>query len=184
MTSTINQALSTKEFRMSPGKFVLEMIFRYGASWLLALCAIGVTGIALGILVDARWFFSVLLVIFVVAPMLLSLLYYYFGLRREAYVNTVRHTITLRENGLLFTLKFVILNKDKQEDVETEDEDTIEREEFFRYDDMESMKTGLNSVKIDLRSPAKGFIWIPRQAFSSDDEMVFFLKHLDSHINM
>lgn len=166
---------STLEFRMGPSKFLSEMIFRYGAPWLLSLCVLGVTGITLGILIDYRWLFAVLFIIFVIAPTLLVFIYYYFGLRREAYVNTVLHSITAQDHGLLFRLKFPA-NSDSPDD------EPLVREEFFSYADMLPMRTGLKSVTIPLRTPAKGSLWIPRSAFDSDNDMATFLQFLDGKL--
>lgn len=193
------QVLSTLEFRMGPSIFLSEVIFRYGAPWLLALCALGLSGIALCILVDYRWLLAVLFLIFVLAPTLLVFIYYYFGLRREAYVNTVLHSITANDAGLIFHLKFPANSSRKDEgagDVQDNVTDnvtdngvdngvengSIARDEFFGYDVMLPMRTGMKSVTIPLRAPAKGSLWIPRSAFGSDDDMASFLKYIDGHL--
>lgn len=171
----------TGEFRMSAGKFITEVIFKFAAPWLLTLTVIGLIGLMLGVMIDYRWMLAVLFIIFIIAPTMLAFIYYYFGLRREAYVNTVLHTITLQDNGMLFTLKFPVSNHEESSDVEKEGEVQI-REEFFAYSEMLPMKTGLKSVSIPLRSPAKGYLWIPRSAFQSDDSMAEFLEYLDNKI--
>lgn len=172
---------ATSEFRMGAAKFASEIIFRYAAPWLLSLSAIGVIGVVMGVIVDYRWLFAVLFLIFVIAPMLLVLLYYYFGLRREAYVNTVHHKIIICEEGMLFKLRFMSANKDSADGVDKQEEHIV-REEFFKYSEMLPMKIGFNSVSVPLRAPAKGFLWIPRRAFESDDDMADFFKILESRI--
>lgn len=174
---------ATEEFRMGAAKFVSEMIFRYAAPWLLLLSALGVAGVILGVTVDYRWLMAMLLVVFVIAPMLLVLVYYYFGLRREAYVNTVPHRIILTDDGMLFKLRFFPVNNAADDNVDKNEEDIV-REEHFRYSEMLPVKTGLNSVSVPLRAPAKGYLWIPRQAFKSDDDMAEFLELLESRIEI
>ncbi len=171
----------TGEFKMSAGKFLTEVIFKFAAPWLLTLLALGLIGLSLGIIVDYRWMLGTLFIIFILAPTLMVFIYYYFGLRREAYVNTVLHTISLQDKGMSFTLKFPVSNHAESSDVENEEVAQV-RNEFFSYADMLPMKTGLNSVSIPLRSPAKGYLWIPRSAFQSDEDMSEFLEYLDNKI--
>lgn len=172
---------NTGEFKMSAGKFLTEVIFKFAAPWLLTLTALGLIGLSLGIMVDYRWMLGTLFIIFILAPTLMVFIYYYFGLRREAYVNTVLHSISLQDNGLSFALKFPAPNHADGSDVENEEEEIV-RNEFFSYADMLPMQTGLKSVSIPLRSPAKGYLWITRSAFQSDEDMAEFLEYLDNKI--
>lgn len=63
---------------MRGGSFAIEMLFRYAGIWMLLLSATALTGIILGITIDLRWFVIGLMVVFVVIPMVLAFLYYYF----------------------------------------------------------------------------------------------------------
>lgn len=111
----------TNEIRMSSGRFLSELIFRYAGVWMLTLCIISVIGLALGIVVDLRWFVAGLMLIFVVLPMLISFLYYYYGLRKECYVNTLRHKIRMEEEGLVITMRFRQNNDEEQNNEEESD---------------------------------------------------------------
>ena len=160
--------LMTLEFKMTQFNWMREMIFRYAWIWMLSLSLLAVAGLVLGIVVDLRWLVGSLMLVCIVLPSLLLFLYYYFGLRREAFVNTVPHTLTPTEQGLQVTLKL---------DPETE------RQEFFHYSDMRPMQIGPNSVTIPLKAPAKGFIWIPANAFENPQDLEITINYIDQKIN-
>lgn len=177
------EELITEEFRMTSAKFVGEMIFRHGWAYLLTLSLLGVAGIALGVAVDYRWFIIVLMLLFLVAPLLLALLYFYFGLRREAYVNTMPHTVAADDRGLTFNLRMSDLSDLSDESDKSDRSNNSEcREEFFPYSSMTPMQVGLKSVSIPLKSPAKGFLWVPVAAFVSDDKASAFLLKVETEI--
>lgn len=159
--------MTTLEFKMTQLQWMREMIFRYAWMWMLGLSLAAVAGLVLGITVDLRWLVCALMVICLIIPSFLLVMYYYFGLRREAFANTVRHTLTPTDTGLIVTLKL--------------DEET-EREEFFEYTDMLPMQIGPNSVTIPLKSPAKGFIWIPAHAFENTSDLESTLQEIDKKI--
>lgn len=178
----------SKVFRMSAGRFMTEMIFRYSAPWLLLLCAIGLTGIVFGIILDYRWLLAALFLVFIIAPALVMLLYYYFGLRREAYVNTIPHIVVLTDKGMIMRLRIPLSAPDSCDAGGAgtdggEEKEYRWRDEFFAYTEMLPMRTGMKSVSVPLKAPAKGILWIPREAFGSDDEMAGFLEVLDSHLS-
>lgn len=149
------------------------MVFRYAWIWLLVMCVTGVAGLILGVTLDLRWLSCGLMVVAIVMPVMLAFLYYYFGLRREAYVNTLPHTLSVGEAGLTLTLR---LNRD-------EDEEEAVRDEFFAYADMRPMQFGAKSAIIPFKSPAKGFIWIPADAYVNPDTLVDVLKLIDTRIH-
>lgn len=163
-----NEIPSTLEFRMTSTRFVAEMIFRYAGVWLIVLAAVAVVGIVCGFVIDLRWFVISLMVVFVVFPMLLAFLYYYYALRRETVINSLPHSLSIVPgDGLMVTMRI--------------DEET-ERKEILSWDTLSRYKVGSNSAIVPLRSPLKGFVWIPASAFSSESEMVTFFKALDECI--
>lgn len=162
-----NRVEESREFSMSAGRFALEMIFRYAWVWLLTVCAAALAGLIVGIIVDIRWLVVALMVVTIIMPMLLVFQYYYFGLRREAYVNTLPHTIIAGNDGLTLRLHL----------------DPDVRDEFFPYAEMLPMRFGAKSAYIPLKAPAKGFIWIPADAYEDPDKMTCFLKSVDSNIH-
>lgn len=158
-------AMRSDTFKMGAGAFAREMIFRFGAIWLLLLSATAVAGIALGVTVDLRWLVVALLAIFILFPMLLMFLYYFYGLKRECYVNLIPHSLSLSPEGIEATLQ---LDEEKT------------RTESFPIDCLGNFKVGHDSVIIRLKSPCKGFIWIPASAFGGAENLGEALRLLYS----
>lgn len=64
----------------------------------LALCAV------FAVWIDARFIIVAMMVLFIIMPMLLALLYFYYGFSPEARWSIMEKTVTLDENGI--TLDF------------------------------------------------------------------------------
>lgn len=169
----VSNESQTRVFRMGSGRFAMELIFRYSWIWMLGLSVLSVAGIVLGITVNLRWLVVGLLVICVVIPMVLAFLYYYYGLQRGCFVNTIPHRIVVSEDGLIARL--VIRDSEAPEEVRV-------RDEFFPFNRMRPFVVGNDSAVIPLKSPAKGFIWIPADAFNDENHLSDLLKTLDSKI--
>ena len=191
-----NAPLETSLFKMGGGRFASELIFRYAGIWMALLCAVALAGLAFGIAVDLRWMVVGLMVVFIVIPMILAFCYYYFGLRRECYVNAFPHTLAISPRGVTATLHFISRvpkesvsgrgegskdaagNKDANEETER-----VEKivEEFFPAEALGRVRMGPSSFIVEVNDPerkhgvrmgrnrSKGFIWIPRSAFSDED---------------
>lgn len=184
--------MESKVYRMRGASFAVEMMFRYSGIWLLGLFVLALLGIILGVTVDLRILVVGLMVIFVVFPMVLAFLYYYFGLRKECFINTIPHSLLITDDGLTVRMFFYPDNKGQDGDVVEESSDNNEssdtdvipqiREEFFSYSQMLPYRIGSKSVTIPLRSPAKGFIWIPADAFDDNAELASALELIDTRI--
>lgn len=160
---------ASREFSMNGRHFLLGFIFRYSWIWMLSLSLIGVAALIIGITIDIRWFIVGLMVVLIVMPMLFAFLYYYYGLRRECYVNTITHRIIFKPEGI--NVNLIFHDKDS--------EDIHERDEFFAYSEMQPFEIGSKSVTIPFRKPKKGFLWIPADAFENDEILVHALRYLD-----
>ena len=73
-------------------------------NWLWMLAPVAVCGI-LAVWVDVRFVIVAMMVLFLVLPMVLALLYFYYGLSPEARWSIMEKTVTLNEEGM--TLDFV-----------------------------------------------------------------------------
>ena len=73
-------------------------------NWLWMLAPVAVCGI-LAVWVDVRFVIVAMMVLFIVLPMVLALLYFYYGLSPEARWSIIEKTVTLNEEGM--TLDFV-----------------------------------------------------------------------------
>ena len=175
----------SKVIKMDARSFVMELVFRYAWIWILGLSVVAVMGIALGITVDLRWLVVGLLIVCVVAPTLLAFLYYYYGLQRGCFVNTLPHRIVIADDGLIARLVIPVSDKKEHDDGDNEDNTADKyriRDEFFPFDKMHRFVIGNNSAIIPLKSDLKGFLWIPANAFNDESHLSDLLKLLDSKI--
>lgn len=184
----------SNSFKMRSGRFLSEMIFRYGSWWLIGLSLTAVIGIVFGITVDLKWLIVSMMTIFIILPMVAMFIYYYFGLKREFYVNTVNHRVVVDNYGITMRLEFqsakeassTISTNNAVEHLTTapQDEDlTICRDERFEYEMLKPYKIGSDSIIIPFADGRPGFLWIPVSAFDNSDEMSRMLEFIDSKIS-
>lgn len=167
---------------MNAVNFIITFIFRYAWLWLLALSLIGVAGLVVGIVVDLRWFIVGLMMIMIVLPMLIGFLYYFYGLRRECYINTIPHSLEFGDEGVTVRLCFTENRSAVLNDIEinsVDDRHVIEREEFFPYNVMLPFQINAKSVIVPFKAPVKGFLWIPSSAFNNEEDLSLALQQLD-----
>lgn len=174
----------SRVYRMGAGRFARELMFRYAGIWMLALSLLAVAGIALGMTVDLRWLLVGLMVVFVAVPMVLAFLYYYHGLRRGCFVNTIAHRIVIEDEGLTARLMIPVTSPSSAENESEEINSGVAayrtRDEFFPFSVMERFRIGSDSVIIPLRAPSAGFLWIPADAFNDTEHLSALLRRLDS----
>lgn len=173
----------SRVFRMSGKGFALELLFRYAWIWLLSLSMFAVAGLVLGIMVDLRWLVAALMIVCIVLPLVLGFLYYYYGLRRECFVNTVSHRLIVGESGIICRLWLKGKKNDTNEEAEIANNDVCEirfRDEFFPYESMGKFVMGKDSALVPLKKPLSGFLWIPSDAFTEPDHLSLLLRKLDA----
>ena len=153
---------------MGSKTFAMTMMFRYGAVWLLALLGVAILGLILGHTVNLRWFFTIIMVIFVIQPGLMATFYYTHGLRRECYVNALHHQILTCEHGITARVIFYSEEEDEETGEELEIEHT--KDEFFDFKEMKKIERNINSCVVILRKPMQGFIWIPESAYPNPED--------------
>lgn len=162
----------SRVFKMSSGSFAKELLFEYAWIWLLGLSLIAVGGLVLGFVIDFRWILIGFMIICLVIPMALAFLYYYYGFRRECVVNTIDHRVIVAEDGLICRLRIPVDNDDNEIRYRW-------RDEFFPFASMKKFVIGNNAAIIPLKSPSKGFLWLPSDSFNEEEHLSALLRLLD-----
>lgn len=182
----------SRVFRMGAANFISHLIFTYAGPWLLALSAVAVAGLAFGIAVDIRWFIVGLMMVFLVIPMLMGFMYYYYGLRRGCLVNSVTHAVVVDDKGITVRMLFEQSRDDADDPagVETADKENadgerryVDRPEFFPYSDMKPYRIGMKSVVIPLQGKDPGFLWIPFDAFGETAVLESLLDYIGRRVS-
>lgn len=171
----------SRVFKMSAGRFAIELLFRYAWIWLLSLSLFAVAGIVLGVTVGLLWLVAALLIICIVLPMVLGFLYYFYGLRKECFVNTVPHRLILCEDGIACRLWIKETKEDSRQHMDdVSDKSEIRfRDEVFPFSKMARFIIGKDSAIVPLKKPASGFLWIPADSFADAGHLTLLLQKLD-----
>lgn len=184
--------LQSKPIRMGGRSFFMELLFRYAGIWILLLSCTAVAGLALGVAVDLRWFVAGLMVVFLVIPMVMAFLYYYYGLRKECFINAVPHMIAVDEEGMTVTILSPVpegseeaVNPSESPAAPCESAPApyaVARKEIFPFSSMRPVRIGHDCAIIPFAPPAKGFVWIPSDAFESPETLADILEFIDTRI--
>ena len=95
-------------------------------NWLWMVLPVAVCGM-LAIFIDVRFIIVALMILFVILPMLLALLYFYYGLSPEARWSIMEKTATIDDSGISLVFadermkKHVILRDDVRSIIEKDD---------------------------------------------------------------
>ena len=95
-------------------------------NWLWMVLPVAVCGM-LAIFIDVRFIIVAMMILFVVMPMLLALLYFYYGLSPEARWSIIEKTATIDDSGITLDFadnrmkKHVILQDDVRSIIEKDD---------------------------------------------------------------
>lgn len=104
--------IDTGIFKMNGKSFALEMISTYGKKWIALLLVLSLPALAAGIFHDLRWIVVFFMIICLVAPLMLSFLYFYYGLSPLASFNVASHSLKFIENGIFVTVFNIVADPD------------------------------------------------------------------------
>lgn len=135
---------------MGRGRCLARMIAMYGAPWFGAMALLLLAGIIAGFVFDFRFLILGLMILFILMPMLAAYIYFYYGLRRECWLNVVDHSIGIGDDGLDVKI------------YDTDGEQVELRTSFMiPYKDLSGYKVGKDCVYFMIARPVKGFVWFP-----------------------
>ncbi len=176
-------------FRMNRGMFARRLFLFYGTPWFIFFSLCVGLGLILGFFISEEWFILSLMVVFLIIPMAFALLYFYHGLKRECYLNIVDHTVYPNEDGLDVKLLFPVYSDDEQtngekmEEVMKDGKDEVKMIEFsIPYSDIEGVKIDGGGVYYIVKSPHRGFVWLPETAYTNPEEFVKTVNYVSKRI--
>lgn len=183
-------------FSMGRGDFALKMFPFFGWRWLIWLSIGAVAAIVAAFVFDLRIMIVGLALIFLIIPAVAAWLYYYYGLRRECFVNVIPHKLSISEDGIVCRV-FFYPYKDKDDAVEDnadeKETDKVEnshvdepeyRDYLFEYSTMSPYTVYPKGILLPLGSPEKGFLWMPESAWRTPEDFTDFTKALGGMLQM
>lgn len=158
--------IETLEIQM-PSKKMLSILFlQYGMPWMvIAIVGLAVF-IVLGFLIDFRFFMLALIWLFLILPLVIAFLYFFYGMNPLTAFNSLPHKILFSDSEIK-----VRIRENTQEETEPEYKDyTLKKEHFSRY------KTGADYVLLFFKQ--KGWLWLPVSGFENITQFKNVLKGL------
>lgn len=176
----------TARIKMRRAEFCSVMFRLWGGKAVIILTLLLAVSLVLGIWSDMRFFIIILMVIFIVCPMILGFMYYYYGLGERCYFNVTEHTISLTDKAIRIDMYFPEFQGEGEVGAESEDKEKEERciEKYFDYSLLHRFLVRRNSVVIPLGdNRIDGFLWLPETAFETPYEFTSAVKLLASKIS-
>lgn len=102
--TSFEEAPATTVFRVGRAKMMLNLAMQRGAPIICILALLILAGIILALTVDIRWGILALMIVFIVTPMVMAFLYFYYGLRPESFVNVMPHKVFFFPGEAVVTL--------------------------------------------------------------------------------
>lgn len=152
--------IETKEIKMAPKKMLATLFLQYGMPWTIAGLIGIVVFIVLGIAVDSRFLFLALIWIFLIIPLVVAFLYFFYGMKPLTAFNSIPHKIIFYDDRL----EVFVIEKE-----EGEEENHINPKPYtVEKSRLKEVKNG--SDYVILLSKEDGWIWLPRFAFHNMDD--------------
>lgn len=158
--------IETLEIKM-PSKKMLSILFlQYGMPWMVTAIVGLAIFIVLGFLIDFRFFMLALIWLFLILPLVIAFLYFFYGMNPLTAFNSLPHKILFSDSEIK-----VRIRENIQEETEPEYKDyTLKKEQFSRY------KTGADYVLLFFKQ--KGWLWLPVSGFENITQFKNVLKGL------
>ena len=182
-----------------PRKNILGLLFTlYGIIPTLVLFVLTQGLIIVGVWAsDARWGILALMCVFLITPLVMAFLYFFYGLRELTACNTLRHKVILEGDSLVIDINDSISDrKGKAKTKEstyvskTDNHDTVEldddknRIEVIRtvnipISEIGTIKVGLSRVSLPVgKNGTKGVVCLSPEAFDSSKDFQTFVENL------
>ncbi|MCH5235906.1 MAG: hypothetical protein J1E16_11485 [Muribaculaceae bacterium] len=153
-----------------PSKKMFSILFmQNGILWFL-IALIGILVFSLiGIFIDNRFFIVALIWLFLIFPMIVAFLYFFYGMKPLTAFNTIPHSLKFYDHKI--TVQFF---------KETEKGLTYDPNKDYNIDAkyFEKMKTGSDYVLLFFYK--LGWIWLPVTGFDSLSEMQQSINYIKS----
>lgn len=180
--------ISDNEICMERGRLMATLFYLHARPLILILSLLALALLAAGIFIDIRWAIVFLMIVFIVAPMAMSFLYFYHGLKPATAANVVPHYITFTPEG--FSLDIIEReadpkwNDDTEQEPESGEEDKNDQESEVKeketkirytipypYPSIKQCRPGRDGYIITFDDSAAGFVWIPYTLLAGQADM-------------
>lgn len=162
------EAPATTVFRVGRAKMMLNLAMQRGAPVICILALLILAGIILALTVDIRWGILALMIVFIVTPMVMAFLYFYYGLRPESFVNVMPHKVFFLPGEAVVTL--LIPEDEPEQEKEQEKGEPAYRTVEYRFTLQRESPFTLSTDTLTLHT-TNGAIPVPLSAFPTPETL-------------
>lgn len=170
------ERIATDIFKISGAAISRTMLMLYGKIWIAVAVCVLLPMILLGIFHDVRWVIVSLMAIFIVFPMLLAFLFFYYGMNRVSVINATHHSLEFGSTGITAYI-YNMEAKEKEPQYKLRSKTTID------YTSVSYYVAGVSNVILRTNLSGKGFLIIPLSAFTDKTLFVQAMEIISTGIN-
>lgn len=167
------RTVTTERYRTPHGRFLAAMLWRHGMVWFMVTAITVVTLAGFGAAFDLRLAILALMLLFFVLPVIAMFLYFNHGLRPEAFVCVMPHTVTFMP-GHKVRIDITVEERNDADEEFTASETapaarTVSYE--FALRNPGTYYVGRDGITLQLDGRSRGFVPVPYSAFASKEDL-------------
>lgn len=175
--------IESEIYKTGKGRFAMLLFERHGSSWLIGCVALIFVSIFLGIVLDYRIFLLALIIVCLVAPAMMMILYFNYGLKGLNYINVIDHKVAVGEGMVNITLygrKDDAISEDNESEAEEEQSEPMQeiRTYSFPPDRLGGFTLGSDYALFSFSPASDGFLYVPVSAFTDIEMFSEFVERL------
>lgn len=153
--------IETGEIKMEPKKMFSVLFMQNGFLWLMIAIFGIIVFIALGITIDPRFFILALIWLFMITPLGVAFLYFFYGMKPLTAFNSIPHKLIFSDSSI----KVRLLEYDKEGN---EKENPEKKDYEVAKNSFTGMKTGGDYILLFFNK--EGWLYLPVASFASLNE--------------
>ena len=156
--------MMTQAFKISPKDYQKILFNRFINRWWLVFAMI-IGGISLLSFFNINFIYVALMVIFIIIPMIVTYLYFYYGLLPESRSAILEKSAEFTDEGIVYLYK---------------QDDKPDRKELFKWECIKDVEVGKKWFLLVFKKNNYTFLCIPYSAFDSTEELSKFMLFIRS----
>lgn len=162
--------IQTKVIRLSHKKLVELLFYQNGKVWMY-VCLVGILFfIIAGFTLNLKFFILALMWIFLIIPLLISFLYFFYGLNPLTSYNVINHTIIFSNENII--IHFLLEEDENNKNI---------KDIVLPLKDITEIKRYPDSIILFFKDYKEGWLWLPFSGFNSFDDFNTLITHAKSY---
>lgn len=184
-------ASESKEIKMSSKKLLSVLLLQYGYPWFIAAFAGLILFVVLGFASDLRFFILALIWLFLLVPLVVAFLYFFYAMDPLTAFNAIPHKIIDQDDKVTVRIlpeenPYDTDNSETPESVDNSGSSeshgisvgtTHNKDYTVNKNELKEMKRGNDCYLLFFQR--KGWLWIPLDAFGDISSLNLFLKNFN-----